>query len=147
LWVVFFLPPPAPPPPPPLQLYPEFYCRYEDPSYLKRLKIDVLIAIADQTNAYEIAEEMTQARGATCRAAASQQQRTLPALQDAAAAVQRCRAACHGWAKLADAGGLVAGLEGRKPCADALLFGSCSMSKTVTRTWPVPPSAPWGRLR
>ncbi|KAI3438927.1 hypothetical protein D9Q98_001341 [Chlorella vulgaris] len=42
------------------QLYPEFYCRYEDPSYLKRLKIDVLIAIADQTNAYEIAEEMTQ---------------------------------------------------------------------------------------
>lgn len=44
-----------------LQLYPEFYCLYEDPSYLKRLKIDVLIAIADQTNAYEIAEEMTQA--------------------------------------------------------------------------------------
>ncbi len=43
-----------------MQLYPEFYCRYEDPSYLKRLKIDVLIAIADQTNAYEIAEEMTQ---------------------------------------------------------------------------------------
>ncbi|EFN57601.1 hypothetical protein CHLNCDRAFT_30507, partial [Chlorella variabilis] len=42
------------------QLYPEFFCRYEDPSYLKRLKIDVLIAIADQTNAYEIAEEMTQ---------------------------------------------------------------------------------------
>ena len=53
--------PPVPLPSTPVpQLYPEFYCRYEDPSYLKRLKIDVLIAIADQTNAYEIAEEMTQ---------------------------------------------------------------------------------------
>jgi len=46
-----------------LQLYTEFFCRYEDPSYLKALKIDVLIAIADQTNAYEIAEEMTQVGG------------------------------------------------------------------------------------
>ena len=45
------------------QLYPEFFCRYEDPSYLKSLKIEVLIAIADQTNAYEIAEEMTQVGG------------------------------------------------------------------------------------
>lgn len=42
------------------QLFPEFFCRYEDPSYLKALKIEVLIAIADQTNAYDIAEEMTQ---------------------------------------------------------------------------------------
>ncbi|GAB4816706.1 hypothetical protein N2152v2_003752 [Parachlorella kessleri] len=42
------------------QLYPDFFCRYEDPSYLKQLKIEVLIAIADATNAYEIAEEMTQ---------------------------------------------------------------------------------------
>lgn len=42
------------------QLYPDFFCRYEDPSYLKALKIEVLIAIADATNAYEIAEEMTQ---------------------------------------------------------------------------------------
>ncbi|KAL4434249.1 hypothetical protein ABPG75_000690 [Micractinium tetrahymenae] len=42
------------------QLYPEFFCRYDDPSYLKALKIEVLIAIADHTNAYEIAEEMTQ---------------------------------------------------------------------------------------
>lgn len=49
--------------PPLCQLYPEFYCRYEDPSYLKALKIRTLIAIADQTNAYEIAEEMTQVRG------------------------------------------------------------------------------------
>ena len=46
------------------QLYPEFFCRYDDPSYLKALKIEVLIAIADQTNAYEIAEEMTQVGGA-----------------------------------------------------------------------------------
>lgn len=44
-----------------LQLYPEFFCRYEDPSYLKALKVEVLIAIADHTNAYEIAEELTQA--------------------------------------------------------------------------------------
>lgn len=52
---------PTPPAPAPLaQLYPEFYCRYEDPSYLKRIKIELLIAIADPTNAYEIAEEMTQ---------------------------------------------------------------------------------------
>lgn len=43
-----------------MQLYPDFFCRYEDPSYLKALKIEVLIAIADATNAYEIAEEMTQ---------------------------------------------------------------------------------------
>lgn len=42
------------------QLYTEFYCRYEDPSYLKALKVRALIAVADQTNAYEIAEEMTQ---------------------------------------------------------------------------------------
>ena len=39
---------------------PQFFCRYEDPSYLKRMKIDILIAIADATNAYEIAEEMSQ---------------------------------------------------------------------------------------
>lgn len=46
------------------QLYPEFFCRPDDPSYLKAQKIEVLIAIADQTNAYDIAEEMTQVRGA-----------------------------------------------------------------------------------
>eukprot|EP00887_Chlorella_sp_A99_P000646 scaffold5.g646.t1 len=42
------------------QLYPDFFCRYEDPSYLKQLKIEVLIAIANHTNAYDIAEEMAQ---------------------------------------------------------------------------------------
>lgn len=45
------------------QLYPEFYCRFDDPSYLKALKIDCLIAVADATNAYEIAEELTQVGG------------------------------------------------------------------------------------
>ncbi len=51
---------------PPLQLYPEFFCRYDDPSFLKALKIEVLIAIADHTNAYEIAEELTQASPPRC---------------------------------------------------------------------------------
>ena len=54
-----------------LQLYPDFFCRYEDPSYLKQLKIEVLIAIADATNAYEIAEEMTQVGGLVVQVAHS----------------------------------------------------------------------------
>ena len=31
--------PPLLVPPPALQLYPDFFCRYEDPSYLKQLKV------------------------------------------------------------------------------------------------------------
>lgn len=44
----------------PVQLFTDFYCRYQDPSYLKALKIDMLVAVTDASNAYDIAEELSQ---------------------------------------------------------------------------------------
>ncbi|KFM26556.1 Beta-adaptin-like protein A [Auxenochlorella protothecoides] len=41
-------------------LFTDFYCRYQDPSYLKALKIDMLVAVTDASNAYDIAEELSQ---------------------------------------------------------------------------------------
>ncbi|KAJ7530415.1 hypothetical protein O6H91_14G003300 [Diphasiastrum complanatum] len=35
--------------------YKHFYCRYSDPSYVKKLKIEMLTAVANESNMYEIA--------------------------------------------------------------------------------------------
>ena len=43
-----------------LQIYTTFYCRQNEPSYLKSLKLDILAAIADETNAFDIATELTE---------------------------------------------------------------------------------------
>ncbi len=43
-----------------LQIYTTFYCRINEPSYIKHLKLDILAAIADETNAYDIATELTE---------------------------------------------------------------------------------------
>lgn len=42
------------------QIYTTFYCRINEPSYIKFLKLDILAAIADETNAYDIATELTE---------------------------------------------------------------------------------------
>lgn len=36
--------------------YKHFYCRYSDPSYVKKLKLEMLTAIANESNTYEIGE-------------------------------------------------------------------------------------------
>ncbi|KAL4521528.1 hypothetical protein Ndes2437B_g07893 [Nannochloris sp. 'desiccata'] len=41
-------------------LAPDFFCRPEDPSYLKLLKLDALVAVADASNAFDAAEEASQ---------------------------------------------------------------------------------------
>ena len=43
-----------------VQIYTTFYCRINEPSYIKFLKLDILAAIADETNAYDIATELTE---------------------------------------------------------------------------------------
>jgi len=43
-----------------LQIYTTFYSRINEPSYIKHLKLDILAAIADETNAYDIATELTE---------------------------------------------------------------------------------------
>ena len=43
-----------------LQIYTSFYCRQNEPSYLKMIKLEILSAVADETNAYEIATELTE---------------------------------------------------------------------------------------
>ena len=43
-----------------MQIYTTFYCRQNEPSYIKSLKLDILAAIADETNAFEIATELTE---------------------------------------------------------------------------------------
>lgn len=43
-----------------VQIYTTFYCRINEPSYIKHLKLDILAAIADETNAYDIATELTE---------------------------------------------------------------------------------------
>lgn len=57
-------PPPTLPPTSPQkitpQLHTDFYCRWQDPSYLKAVKIDMLVAVAERGNAYDIAEELSQ---------------------------------------------------------------------------------------
>jgi vesicle coat complex subunit len=34
--------------------YKHFYCRYSDPSYIKKLKLEMLTAVANESNTYEI---------------------------------------------------------------------------------------------
>jgi len=41
-------------------LAPDFFCRPEDPSYLKLLKLDALVAVSDASNAFDAAEEASQ---------------------------------------------------------------------------------------
>lgn len=36
--------------------YKHFYCRYSDPSYIKKLKLEMLTAVANENNTYEIGE-------------------------------------------------------------------------------------------
>ena len=43
-----------------MQIYTSFYCRQNEPSYLKMIKLEILSAVADETNAYEIATELTE---------------------------------------------------------------------------------------
>lgn len=43
-----------------LQIYTSFYCRMNDPSYIKDLKLQLLSAVADDGNAYEIVTELTE---------------------------------------------------------------------------------------
>eukprot|EP00803_Ostreobium_quekettii_P007696 evm.model.scf_696.5 EVM.evm.TU.scf_696.5 scf_696:47608-59307(+) len=42
------------------QDYMNFYCRTDDPMYIKKLKLSILTAIADNSNAYEIVSECTE---------------------------------------------------------------------------------------
>ena len=43
-----------------VQIYSSFFCRVNEPSYIKRIKLDILTAVADETNAYDIATELTE---------------------------------------------------------------------------------------
>lgn len=42
------------------QIYTTFFCRQNEPSYIKALKLEILAAIADETNAFDIATELTE---------------------------------------------------------------------------------------
>ena len=44
----------------PVQIYASFYCRQNEPSYIKMIKLEILGAIADETNAYNIATELSE---------------------------------------------------------------------------------------
>ncbi|BBN14125.1 AP-4 complex subunit beta-1 [Marchantia polymorpha subsp. ruderalis] len=40
--------------------YKHFYCRYSDPSYVKKLKLEMLTAVANESNTYEIVTELSE---------------------------------------------------------------------------------------
>ena len=42
------------------QIYSTFFCRMNDPSYIKDLKLQLLSAVADESNAYDIVTELTE---------------------------------------------------------------------------------------
>ena len=42
------------------QIYATFFCRANEPSYIKTLKLEILAAIADEANAYDIATELSE---------------------------------------------------------------------------------------
>lgn len=44
----------------PAQMYSTFFCRMNDPSYIKDLKLQILSAVADESNAYDIVTELTE---------------------------------------------------------------------------------------
>ena len=37
--------------------YKHFYCQYNEPSYVKRLKLEMLTAVANESNTYEIGKK------------------------------------------------------------------------------------------
>ncbi|XP_016696388.1 beta-adaptin-like protein A isoform X1 [Gossypium hirsutum] len=39
-------------------VYKHFYCQYNEPSYVKRLKLEMLTAVANESNSYEIVTEL-----------------------------------------------------------------------------------------
>ncbi|KAK9786802.1 hypothetical protein WJX73_006669 [Symbiochloris irregularis] len=41
-------------------IYTAFFCRMNEPTYIKQLKLEILAAIADEHNAYDIATELTE---------------------------------------------------------------------------------------
>lgn len=43
--------------------YKSFYCQYSDPSYVKKLKLEMLTAIANESNTYEIVTELCEYAG------------------------------------------------------------------------------------
>ncbi len=45
---------------PPSQIYPTLFCRVHEPSYIKRIKLEILATIADESNAYDIVTELTE---------------------------------------------------------------------------------------
>ena len=45
---------------PHVQIYSTFFCRMNDPSYIKDLKLQILSAVADESNAYDIVTELTE---------------------------------------------------------------------------------------
>jgi len=42
------------------QEYSTFFCRIDDPVYVKQVKLEILSAIVDNANAYDIASELTE---------------------------------------------------------------------------------------
>eukprot|EP00271_Cylindrocystis_brebissonii_P008450 TRINITY_DN22760_c0_g1_i1.p1 TRINITY_DN22760_c0_g1~~TRINITY_DN22760_c0_g1_i1.p1 ORF type:complete len:662 (-),score=187.19 TRINITY_DN22760_c0_g1_i1:319-2133(-) len=40
--------------------YKHFYCRFSDPTYVKKLKVEILTAIANENNTYEIVTELSE---------------------------------------------------------------------------------------
>jgi vesicle coat complex subunit len=43
--------------------YKSFYCQFSDPSYVKKLKLEMLTAIANESNTYEIVTELCEYAG------------------------------------------------------------------------------------
>lgn len=37
--------------------YKHFYCQYNEPSYVKKIKLEMLTAVANESNTYEIGKE------------------------------------------------------------------------------------------
>lgn len=44
----------------PKQIYPTLFCRVHEPSYIKRIKLEILASIAEESNAYDIVTELTE---------------------------------------------------------------------------------------
>lgn len=42
--------------------YKHFYCQYNEPSYVKKLKLEMLTAVANESNTYEIGKKLQFAR-------------------------------------------------------------------------------------
>lgn len=41
--------------------YKHFYCQYNEPFYVKKLKLKMLTAVANESNTYEIGEDLSKA--------------------------------------------------------------------------------------